>query len=133
MITNRAGGTNGKKLIKLLMLFCLLLTLGSCCTILTLRDVNPTSTSKYEQCRGTYISSIVYSGTYLNASKVILFPFNCGEECMYIVFYPAILVMGLVDLPLDIAADTLILPYTIPLYQSCTKEKKVETPLPPQK
>ncbi|WP_243375606.1 YceK/YidQ family lipoprotein [Geotalea sp. SG265] len=73
-----------------------------------------------------YDNTVIYSGAHSDILDLILFPYSChGEGCFGLIVYPIALVGGIVDLPLSFVADSLILPYTIPLAykMNCDKTK----------
>lgn len=95
--------------------------LTGCSTIYTLTEFSNAKKENNEVFCKTikYLyddNPVVYSGTYQDIYGYILFPHTChGEGCFGIIVYPVMLIGGLVDLPLSFVADTLMLPYTIPL------------------
>lgn len=73
-------------------------------------------------------STIIYTGTVFNFRNLIFGPLRCDgcPKGLYL-YYPILLIAGLVDLPLDIAADTLFLPYTVPLSLSLDCKGELNT------
>lgn len=67
---------------------------------------------------------IIYSGAWFDTHYMILGPFTCsGEECWGAwLFYPLSLPLGIIDLPLSLAADTVLLPYTMHIKTSRCKD-----------
>ncbi|HEY6872469.1 MAG TPA: YceK/YidQ family lipoprotein [Geobacteraceae bacterium] len=120
------------KVIKRLILLVFIILQVGCCTVYTQRDMH----DWYKDDKGNlclinetsrewlgYTS--IYSGTYFNVANILLYPFRCeGDGCMYVVAYPVFLVGGLIDLPLDLVADTVMLPYTVPLTMSVDCDHK---------
>jgi uncharacterized protein YceK len=94
--------------------FCIMHMLG-CATISTLEVANGKE-SCYDQCGTT---PYLYGGS-LNAIRKLTLTCNVsGERGLgYIVTYPLMFPVYLIDVPLSIAADTFISPYT--LYQQVT-------------
>ena len=72
---------------------------------------------------------VIYSGAYTDLHNFIFFPFTAHGEggLIALPLYPVILVIGAVDLPLSLAADTLLLPYTIPynISLNCAEKSRV--------
>jgi uncharacterized protein YceK len=63
-----------------------------------------------------YNNPAVYSGVYHDVYGLILFPKSCsGESCFGLIVYPIMLIVGIIDLPFSFVADTLMLPYTMPI------------------
>jgi uncharacterized protein YceK len=110
-----------RRLIHIAVILILIDIQSGCCTIKTQQEIERGRNGEYNKdilcySRSVLDTTIVYSGTYWNVNKLILMPLTChGEGCWLAPFYPFILIGGLIDLPLDIMADTMILPRTIPL------------------
>lgn len=123
------------KIRNLLLVASILIFLSSCCTIKTQSDINEAIQKNNMEavCNSEkyFDSTIIYSGTYYNLNKLILMPWTChGEGCWAILVYPLLLIGGTVDLPLDILADTLLLPYSISTSMSIkcpVKKEKQQT------
>jgi uncharacterized protein YceK len=119
------------KFINVMIVFVILLNLAGCATIYTQSSINEAKDrGEKEFC--FYIKHgdnlISYSGVYYDFHDLILAPKTCTslERCIgKMIFYPFLLIGGLVDLPLSFVADTLILPHTISLERdiNCEVEK----------
>lgn len=98
-------------------ILCILCT--SCSTLETLGKRSnrlPPYTEMTNECKIFEKNDIsqkpVYSGTR-NAIANIWLPWGChGEDCWLIFLYPFILPYSLIDMPLSLVADTIVLPYT---------------------
>lgn len=69
---------------------------------------------------GEFKENRIYAGTRVD-TKIILAPFEGkgpGWDQSFWAFYPFLLI----DLPLSLIADTLLLPYTVPLYYYKNKQ-----------
>ncbi len=111
-----------KKII-ILSLLIIFTFLTGCSTVLTQRD---RQNGLYAKCKVTedfgIEQQIVFSGSRRDLS-LLLVPFNCsGEACMGALYYPFILPLALIDLPLSFIADSLLLPYTLYVQYKCTKK-----------
>jgi len=111
-----------KKIIILLLLIVFAFLTG-CSTVLTQKDRQNGMHAKCNVYDDFGIEQqIVFSGTKRDVS-LLLVPFNCsGEECMAALYYPFILPLALIDLPLSFIADSLLLPYTLYVQYKCTKK-----------
>lgn len=127
----------------------MLLMLGAvifsgCATTVTLNGLlNEKRLNKSEMCgdENAYQyrhspPSLIYSSSYIDFHEAILAPWtkwDSGDAAMIthspliLIFYPPVLVAGLIDLPISLATDTLFLPYTIPKqYLMCRDYRKEE-------
>ena len=122
-----------------MMIFGWMLFLAGCSTIITqkqLHDQSPMYHGKEQESicwnsmHATYNRPmpIAYSGTWFDAHYLISGPFTChGEDCWAArLFYPISLTLGLIDLPLSLVADTVLLPYTYNIKSSRCKDYKEE-------
>ena len=107
--------------LRLIIIFAIILCLTSCATLVSQTDINEAKNKGVKEFCFHLTNTdmrIIYSGTYYDFHDLILAPITCTsmERCFgKIMFYPLVFVGGVVDLPLSFVADTLILPYTIPL------------------
>jgi uncharacterized protein YceK len=103
-------------------------TLNGCSTINSQIEIHDARQSNNQialcDSRRYLDTSIIYSGSYNDVHNFILLPFTChGEGCFGMFIYPVVLIGGLISLPIDFAADTLILPYTIYISSSLDCDK----------
>lgn len=111
------------KQIIILILLILFIFITGCSTVLTHRD---RQNGLYAKCKVFedfgIEQQIVFSGSRRDLS-LLLIPFKCsGEACMGALYYPFILPLAVIDLPLSFLADSLLLPYTLYMRYKCTKK-----------
>lgn len=107
--------------IKIILIVFLLVIFSSCATL----ETQQKSYHNYSEKEQTFIQSKsdcilstphVYSGT-IYAFELMLFPVMCpcsGESGLAaLAFYPLLLPIFIINVPLSAVADTIILPYTV--------------------
>ncbi len=116
----------------LILAIIITISLSGCCTLIKMENMDRWAEGKNEEmlCNSKQYNNTTlnYPGTYYNMNHLVLLPFTCrDDECWFARFYPFILIGALVDLPLDVIADTLYLPHTLSLSQKCGRKTDEST------
>ena len=102
-----------KKRITISVLCFSLLFINGCGTIITQSSfIESKHLEKKEEPDCNVTITNVYSGVLFDIN-LFLIPWVCPGVPHNIILYPPALVLGLIDLPLCVVTDTIILPYTI--------------------
>lgn len=131
-----------EKMRVLILIFLGAVIISGCATTGTVnRLLNEEKINKSELCskekQSDYVSStpsLIYSSTHADIYGFILAPWtwgggdggDIGQLPFIFIYYPPVLIGGLIDLPISLVTDTLLLPYTIPKQYSICRDYRRE-------